>query len=362
MSINSRVCDSCFDKIGSSGTSTKSTLQFDAKEDEEYERAIQESLKLSRQEDDLKRERQRRQQQDKEREMEEREIQRAIQESLKLTEQMNNITKSPSAQTFKKPTLVEAVKEPEIKIVKSKPLISAPELDSIRQFCDLLKSTESQISAQGIHSINPLQLQTLFAKVIPLHPKLNSQLSNTDNLYRRLYEFNTEIGDVVGQYDAMLRNRFMYSAGSNVDLIVGGAGGQQQFSLPSHPTYQPPQAASYQVPVNTQYQQPTPYQNNSPVPSNPQYQQPSQPLSTPPFQPSAQYPSKPQFYAPGQTPSNPQMQPSTPIIGNSQFQLPSDPHQYIIPNQPIQYSVPGQQQFQYPPGQVYQPPVVQDVR
>ena len=210
-----RVCDSCYDKIGiASTTSTSKERQFDAKEDEDYERAIQESLEMSRKEEELKNERQRRAKQDRERDQEEREIQKAIQESLKLAEQMNKTSISTESTTNLKSEVLkksEVKKEPEFRVVKSQPKISKAELDTIKSFCELVKNTEQQASANGIQHINALQLQTAFAKAIPLLQKLNNELLDVDEIYRKLYGFNTEIGDVVGAYDAMLRNRFMYS-------------------------------------------------------------------------------------------------------------------------------------------------------
>ena len=203
-----RVCDPCFEKLQESGTNRGNHTDFDAREDEEFEKAIQESLALAEREKSRQKEKEKRQREDREREREEAEIQRAIEESLKLSEEVNG-KRHPVSKSFDKPRHVTVEKE--VEIVPIKPHLSPTELDNIRIFCETIEHAERQIAAQGIQSVNILQLQTLFAKSVPLHSKLVKALEIVDERYRKLYEFNTEIGDVVGAYDSMLRNRFMYS-------------------------------------------------------------------------------------------------------------------------------------------------------
>jgi growth factor-regulated tyrosine kinase substrate len=207
-----RVCETCYQQLKNPNSSVeKSKKNYDVgQEDEDLQRAIRESLAFSHNEPVKKPVRDNRSAV----EQEDEDLQRAIRESLKLqesTRESRPVQRSPSPEP--QPIINSQPAEIQYNYVPVKKNIAKIEIENVKLFCELIERTEKVIGESGFAHINIIELQTLFAKVVGLHPKLVTEIGELGDRYKKLYDLNLEITEVVGQYDKLLQNRFLYSKG-----------------------------------------------------------------------------------------------------------------------------------------------------
>ncbi|KAJ3269700.1 Vacuolar protein-sorting-associated protein 27 [Terramyces sp. JEL0728] len=379
-----RVCDTCHYKIttktgdvGSTPVKLNKPARVDSDDDEDLAKAIAESLELAKKSTSLPRPRE---EKPKAKSKEDEELELAIQESLKEADRQGRLQSTPKHETRYEQTKTEA------KVGG----LAESQVESIRIFCDLVEKADRDVQQGGLGNLNPIPLQTTFAKVSSLHRPLVDSLSEAADKYKALYDLNTELTNVIKDYDVLLQQRLQYS-----QSVSGGLGSNPQYGYPSYGTYQghsfnpgppyapghqsnPSQSYGQQYPVQGGYspaQYPPQSQGGHPVhhappaqyatsqtsnTSTPQYA-PFQPPANQPYTPShppntAQYeqstaPSQPgandQYSAPPGNQYVPSQPPASEYAGNQEY-APSQPQQYPqqFNSQPNQY---GQQSQQYNP-------------
>jgi growth factor-regulated tyrosine kinase substrate len=347
-----RVCETCFGKLKATKPLQNHQPQMNnpnpnpiqsAKEDEEFERAIQESLKLSKQKSNVTKKTSFQTQHDHSDDDED--LRKAIQESLATTTLKDNTTTN----------------------------ITKLELENIQKFCELIESNSSIDLLTSMYSV-----------INGTQRKLVGEIETLAERYKELYEFNQMCTEALAAYDVLMQQRFGYR-------------GAYQASVPQQ--YQSSVPQQYQSSVPQQYQSSVPQQHPNQFPSQhpatprqagaPQFQptpvsdqyQPEHYQFNPAQQqseqhPSAQYPShqleqyqaKPpaqhqQQYQPEQYQANPQHQHQLNLVPAQYPQqyppAPSTPSQYQASSTPQQYpnSPPSQYQStpQYQPTPHYQP-------
>ncbi len=345
-----RVCEACHFKVSSGRGSVvtapspfpNATSPATSKEDEDLQRAIAESLKLSKSnisssppprkelspEDagtvsrinlDI-------------------DLERAIQESLREAERQKQKSATKSDYTFKtpepssQPTVTRPASPPPQVIYQPKPSsdLSETQLTNLNLFVSLVEAQAQEISQKGYGSFNPVPLQTLFAQVSSLHPQLTSSVQEAADKYKELYDMNTALTQVIQMYDSYLQQRLMYSQGGNKQFGGAYLVGQPPVQQPGYPLH------------NTS---PVPIQN-APNAGPPGPYPPG--VGAPPYQPVPVGPGAPSSFQPGPP-------------GGQQFPLQGNPPSQYPPVQPPGVSHPqGAPPSQYPPGQApqysYQPP------
>ncbi|KAJ3308817.1 Vacuolar protein-sorting-associated protein 27 [Boothiomyces sp. JEL0838] len=381
-----RVCDTCHYKIttktGEVVTPVKlnKPARVDSDDDEDLAKAIAESLELAKKSTSLPRPRE---EKPKAKSKEDEDLERAIQESLREAERQERMRPKPVQESR-----YEEPKE-EAKLGG----LTESQIESVRVFCDLVEKADRDVQQGGFGILNPIPLQTMFAKVASLHRPLVDSLSEAADKYKALYDLNTELTSVIKDYDVLLQQRLQYSQSvsggyvSNPNPQYGyNPYGKKKLSLGGYPAagnFPPANPAqpygAYSGPVNNPYpaggpnQQQYPPQsvysanNPSSYPMQPgntqssgnsapsQHFSPSQPGATtqfgqspPPNQPSNTQAQPPNSqYVPSQPP-NAQYAPSEPP--NSQYTSYQPPNSQLGPSQPPNTEY-GQPNSQYPPNQ-----------
>lgn len=265
------------------------------------------------------------------------------------------VVPQPVVQKVQPPPEV-AQRAPAITQIVRKPTndLSELQISNLNMFSSLVEAQAHEIGQKGYSTFNPLPLQTLFAQVSSLHPQLTASIHESADLYKELYEMNSALHEVIGQYDIYLQQRLQYSQSRNSYTFAPpnpygntlNQGVPQQFSPPPGTKYFPPPAQneevrSYGNVPDSDSRPNAPFPPTiAPYDSNLEYRQGQVPFGSQPAQ-----------YAP-------QAVPQAPIQYQGAYQPPNQP-----PNQP-QYQTSGhylyqQPQLQHQMGESYSPPANQ---
>ncbi|KAJ3021437.1 Vacuolar protein-sorting-associated protein 27 [Thoreauomyces humboldtii] len=209
--------------------------------------------------------------------------------------------------------------------------LSAVELENIRLFSQLVERTEADVAAHGLGALANSQIQTLYAQIATMQPKLSRTLDDTVRKYGDFYDLHEQLTGAVREYDRLLQER-LSNAGYRKPHVAPGQPG-------SYPSGYPTPAPAPQTQFNGGY-----YQQQAPEyqagPSPPGNQQSS--YSIPPQQ----------YYEGGPLPGGPAPQSQFPP--QQQYYDPAQPAQGGPPSQQYHESAqPPQAQGQLPPQQYY---------
>ncbi|KAJ3320579.1 Vacuolar protein-sorting-associated protein 27 [Boothiomyces sp. JEL0866] len=336
-----RVCDTCHYKITSKTGDVVTTpvklnkpARVDSDDDEDLAKAIAESLELAKKSTSLPRPRE---EKPKHKSNEDEDLERAIQESLREAERQERMQQP-------KPKQETRYEEPKVEAKVGG--LTESQIESIRVFCDLVEKADRDAQQGGFGNLNPIPLQTMFAKVSSLHRPLVDSLSEAADKYKALYDLNSELTSVIKDYDVLLQQRLQYSQSvsggfsnpnpqygynpyGNLKITVGNYPppinqGPPVASYPGAPVNQPYQAAGGTNPAPIGGQQFPPqnvYNTNHPS------QYPTQPIN--PSQPAAAQ----QFNA-AQNSANQHFSPSQPPANVAQYSQSPPPHQQTVQTQP----------------------------
>jgi growth factor-regulated tyrosine kinase substrate len=196
-----RVCEPCFSKINGTTTPNEPIEQENMQEDTELERAIQESLKLSKKQNEPRKStstpKPAKDDYDED-------LKKAIEASLKESqpnyEQQNQLIQNHTSNHVKD---------------SRAPNISPTEIENIRLFCELVEKIEKQGG-------NMEQLMNMYQNTILLQRKLVMQIEDCANLYKELYDFNTEVNEAIREYDALQQKRATFSQGTKGNPTYAG--------------------------------------------------------------------------------------------------------------------------------------------
>ncbi|KAI8816735.1 putative vacuolar sorting-associated protein [Fimicolochytrium jonesii] len=179
--------------------------------------------------------------------------------------------------------------------------LSSVELENIRLFSELVERTEADVGVHGLGVLNNSQIQTLYAQIATMQPKLARSLDETSRKYAEFYDLHEQLSGAVREYDRLLSER-LNAAGYLTKPYAGGATQpppgshylpQQQphvYHAPagySTPPASTAQAAGYYV-GNAPGEAPHLYAPQQPPQAAYDYQQPP-PQASPEHQPYAGY-------------------------------------------------------------------------
>ncbi|KAI9092715.1 hypothetical protein DFS34DRAFT_697023 [Phlyctochytrium arcticum] len=249
--------------------------------------------------------------------------------------------------------------------------LSSVELENMRLFSELVERTESDVQTYGLGVLTNSQIQTLYAQIATMQPKLARSVDDTRGQYAAYWALNEELTGAVKMYDAMLGERLGVRAPAAGPAVAGYtqgyAPGYPPESYASHHHQQqayPPQQQQYAADPSAAAAQPYPQQPPQ-LQSEAGYYAQQHPPQQAYYDPS-QTPPPQQQQQPGQQPPHPQ-QPAyyDPNIPQQQQQGPGSvpPPQQQQQQQPGYYdpNLPPQQQqghvssSSHPPSQGYNP-------
>jgi growth factor-regulated tyrosine kinase substrate len=200
-----RVCDTCHFKIENKVVDKKeptaNTKTSKVEEDDDLQKAIQASLQEMNKSQPKPKPAPSRSKEDED-------LERAIQESLRLEEDRKKRETVPVRDPWGTSTPAAAVVEPVKLVTPQKPKISSVQIQNIQLFSELVESTVAKVQQQGIHSLEPHSLQSMFAQVSNLHSLLTEKLVDTAQAYKQLYEMNQELQSTIREYDSFVLRRF----------------------------------------------------------------------------------------------------------------------------------------------------------
>jgi hypothetical protein len=303
-----RVCDSCAFKLENKVSTKLDRKQENEPVDEDLERAIQASLREEPKPKPVSKE--------------DADLERAIRESLRLDHELKEKTRVENT--------VKPIVKKQINTVAKKNILTSTQLENIHLFCELMQQTEQLVQTQGIQALSPLSIQTMFAQSSPLLVLLRDQIHESATVYKELYDMNTEINQVIHEYDQYVLKRFQFQ--------------QQRMGIPQSFGYNP---NVNQASITDGYTQgpTTRFQQHTTVPTN-GYQQGMDPsFQQPPTVPTNGYQFQPTSFPPNST--HVQAYPSP--IGNTVNQ------QHPYPTSQLNHSVPFDQPSQ-PPQMGYSQP------
>ncbi|TPX72258.1 hypothetical protein SpCBS45565_g00682 [Spizellomyces sp. 'palustris'] len=123
--------------------------------------------------------------------------------------------------------------------------LSAVELENIRLFSELVERTEADVATHGLGVLGHSQIQTLYAQIATMQPKLARNLDETVRQYGTFYDLHEQLTAATKEYDRMLQER-LAAAGYAQPYVAAPREYQQYTQSPLPNSYQPqPPAAGY---------------------------------------------------------------------------------------------------------------------